>query len=84
MEISCSFIYRDKKKNNVNLNRQMMGSFRCFLNDCELKEIYLHGRCYTWSNEWETPTLLKLERVFFTVSCEELHISSSLTVPHSL
>jgi hypothetical protein len=77
-------IYRDEDNNNGHLDRRMMGRFRRFLNGCELKEVYLNGRCYTWSNEWETPTLLKLERVFFTVSCEELHISSSLTVPHSL
>jgi glutathionyl-hydroquinone reductase len=44
-----------------------MGRFHSFLNDCELKEIYLHGRRYTWSNERETPTLVRLDRVFVTV-----------------
>jgi hypothetical protein len=72
----------------------MMGRFRRFLNDSELKEIYLHGRCYTWSNEqeeiylhgrsytWsndqEVPTLVRLDRVFVTVGCEELQSSCSL------
>jgi hypothetical protein len=42
----------------------MMGRFRCFLNDGELKEIYLHGHRYTWSNERITTTLVKLDRVF--------------------
>jgi hypothetical protein len=51
----------------------MMGRFRWFLNDCELKEVYLHGRRYTWSNERETPTLVRLDRVFVTVAWEELH-----------
>jgi hypothetical protein len=56
----------------------MMGRFRCFLNDCELKEIYLHGRRYTWSNEQEVPTLVRLDRVFVTVDWEELQSSCSL------
>jgi hypothetical protein len=71
-------IYRDENKNNGNLNRRMMGRFRRFLNDCELKEIYLHGRRYTWSNERQTPTLVRLDRVFVTATWEELHSSCSL------
>jgi hypothetical protein len=71
-------IYRDEDKNNGNLNRRMMGRFRRFLNDCELKEIYLHGRRYTWSNERQTPTLVRLDRVFVTTAWEELHNSCSL------
>lgn len=73
-----NMIYRDEDKNNGNLNRRMMGRFRRFLNDCELKEIYLHGRCYTWSNERQTPTLVRLDRVFVTAAWEELHSSCSL------
>ena len=73
-----NMIYRDEDKNNGNLNRRMMRRFRRFLNDSELKEIYLHGRRYTWSNERETPTLVRLDRVFVTASWEELHQSCSL------
>ena len=73
-----NMIYRDEDKNNGNLNRRMMGRFRRFLNDSELKEIYLHGRRYTWSNEREVPTLVRLDRVFVTVSWEELHASCCL------
>jgi hypothetical protein len=71
-------IYRDEDKNHGNLNRRMMGRFRRFLNDCELKEIYLHERRYTWSNERETPTLVWLDWVFVTVAWEELHNSCTL------
>ncbi|XP_071679058.1 uncharacterized protein [Lolium perenne] len=70
--------HRVEDKNNGNLDRRMVGRFRRFLNDCELKEIYLHGRRYTWSNERETPTLVRLDRVFVTVAWEELHCSCSL------
>jgi hypothetical protein len=42
-----------------------MGRFIRFLNDCELKEIYLHGRRYTLSKdkEREAPTLVRLVMV---------------------
>jgi len=56
----------------------MMGRFRRFLNVCELKEVYLHGRRYTWSNERENPTLVRLDRVFVTAGWEELYNSCSL------
>jgi hypothetical protein len=71
-------IYRDEDKNNGNLHRRMMGRFRRFLNDSELKEIYLHGRRYTWSNERETPTLVWLDRVFVSVDWEELYSGCTL------
>jgi hypothetical protein len=41
-------IYCDEDKSNDNLHRRMMGRFRRFLNECELKEIYLHDKWYTW------------------------------------
>uniref|UniRef100_A0A453NBU0 DUF4283 domain-containing protein n=3 Tax=Aegilops tauschii subsp. strangulata TaxID=200361 RepID=A0A453NBU0_AEGTS len=44
-------ILRDEDKNNGNLNRRMMGRFRCLVNDLALKEVYLNGRRFTWSNE---------------------------------
>jgi hypothetical protein len=56
----------------------MMGRFRRFINDCELKELYLHGRRYTLSNERENPTLVRLDRVFCIVGWEGLHPSCSL------
>lgn len=59
-------IYSSEDKNNDNLNRDMMGLFRSFVNDFDLKEIPLIGRRYTWSNEREAPTLIKLDRVLCT------------------
>jgi hypothetical protein len=50
----------------------MMGRFRRFVNDYELKEIVLLGRRYTWSNEREAPTLLKLDRVLCTTDWEDM------------
>ena len=41
-----------------------MRTFRQFLDDMELQELHLKGRRYTWSNERECPTLVRLDRVF--------------------
>ncbi|XBI55934.1 hypothetical protein VPH35_037635 [Triticum aestivum] len=50
-----NLIYRDEDKNNGNINRRMMGRFRRVINDLALKEVYLNGRRYTWSNEQTRP-----------------------------
>ena len=46
-----NLIYRATDKNNRNLNLRLMRSFRRTLNFCELKEIHLQNRKFTWSNE---------------------------------
>jgi len=59
-------------KNNGNLNRAMMGRFCRLINDLKLKEITLQGRKYTWSNQQDTPTLVKLDRVLCSSEWEDL------------
>jgi hypothetical protein len=46
------------------LNRRMMSRFRQLIDEVELQELYLKGRLYTWSNERDSPTLERLDRVF--------------------
>jgi hypothetical protein len=41
-----------------------MGKFRTTIDDCELLEICLHNRKFTWSNKRENPTLVRLDRAF--------------------
>lgn len=67
-----NLIYKDEDKNNTNYNRAMMGRFRRLINDLSLKEVPLLGRKFTWSNQQESPTLVKLDRVFCPVDWEEL------------
>ena len=43
-------------KNNANINRRSLASFRCFISDQELKDLHLFGRSFTWSNERASPT----------------------------
>ncbi|GJN04425.1 hypothetical protein PR202_ga21973 [Eleusine coracana subsp. coracana] len=71
--VNFNMIYSSKDKNNDNLNRAMMGQFRWFLNDFDLKEIPLIGYRYTWSNEREAPTLVKLDRVLCTADWEAMY-----------
>jgi hypothetical protein len=73
-----NMIYQAADKNNANLNRALMGRFRRFLDDCLLKEIPLHGRKFTWSNERSSPTLVRLDRVFCCNDWEDFFPNSLL------
>lgn len=59
-----NLIYKASDKNNLNLNRRLMGKFRAALDSCELMEICLQNRRFTWSNERQNPTMVKLDRAF--------------------
>ena len=59
-----NLIYRARDKNNRNLNLGRMRQFRATLSRCELREIHLQNRKFTWSNERRNPTLVRLDRVF--------------------
>jgi len=67
-----NLITSEEDKNNGNLNRAMMGRFCRLINDLELKELSLHGRKFTWSNQQDLPTLVKLDRVFCSTKWEQL------------
>jgi hypothetical protein len=57
-------IYQASDKNNLNLNRRLMGTFKNTLNNCELFEFNFQNRKFTWSNERENPSLVRLDKVF--------------------
>ena len=65
-----NMILNANEKNNVNLNRSMMRRFRMFVDNNELKEIYMHGRRFTWSNEREQVVMTKIGRVLVSVEWE--------------
>ena len=48
-------IYLAQDKNNTNLNRRLMGSFKATIDELGLKEINLNGRRFTWTNEQANP-----------------------------
>ena len=81
-------IYKSEDKNNSNVNRALLGNFRDLINSLDLKEIPLNGRRFTWSNQRENPTLVKLDHVFCSTCWEEafpdcfLYSSASETSDH--
>ena len=60
-------------KNNARINRRNMNRFRRLVDSLELRDIHLHGRTYTWSNEHTNPTLVRLGRILTSVDWEELY-----------
>jgi endonuclease/exonuclease/phosphatase family metal-dependent hydrolase len=68
-----NLICRAEDKNNANYNRAMMGRFRRLIDDLALKDVPLHGRKFTWSNQHASLTLVRLDRVLSTVDWEEIY-----------
>jgi exonuclease III len=64
-----NLIFRDEDKNNLNINRAMMGRFRRCINDLSIKDIDLLGRKYTWSGA--NNVQVRLDRVFCSSDWEE-------------
>lgn len=73
-----NLIYRAADKNNSRLNTRMMSLFREAISDCELKEIPLQNRHFTWSNEQQNPTLVRLDRMFCNTEGDALFASHAL------
>ena len=67
-----NLITSSEDKNNGNINRAMMGRFRRLINDLELRDLPLQRRKYTWSNQQDKPTLVKLDRALCSSECEQL------------
>ena len=71
-------ILRAEDKNNTNLDRSTMSKFREFVNRQNLKELYMHGRRYTWSNGRASPTMTRIDRALASVDWDLLFPDSSL------
>ena len=62
-----NLILEEEDKNNARVNRRMMRAFRDTVATLQLLDIHLHGRRYTWSNERQSPTLVRLDRVLVSL-----------------
>lgn len=71
-------IYRATDKNNNCLNLCSMRCFQCLLDDCQLQELYLHGRLYTSTNERQRATLERIDRAFALIDWLETFPSHHL------
>ncbi|XP_073355257.1 uncharacterized protein [Aegilops tauschii subsp. strangulata] len=66
-------------KNNDVINRRMIARFRNKANQLEVKEMYLNGRKFTWSNERQRPTMEKIDHVFTTNCWDDAYPAALLT-----
>ena len=68
-----NLLVNPEDKNKATLNTPMMARFRALLNRLELKELYINGRWYKWSNERRNPTMEKIHHIFVSNSWEDIH-----------
>lgn len=68
-----NMILSAEEKNNCNLNRAVMNRFINFTQRHELNDTYLHGRLFTWSNERDTPTMTRIDKVLASVDWDLVH-----------
>jgi hypothetical protein len=50
-----------------------LANFRHTVQALELQDLHLHGRTFTWSNEREHPTLVRLDRVLVSLDWDTEH-----------
>jgi hypothetical protein len=55
-----------------------MHRFCHLIDDCQLDELYLHGRLYTWTNKIQRPTLERIDHAFALVDWIEAFPSHHL------
>ncbi|XP_066373246.1 uncharacterized protein [Miscanthus floridulus] len=65
-------------KNNERIDRANLRRFRRTVATLELQDLHLHGRCFTWSNERENPTLVRLDRVLVSLDWENMFPNAHL------
>lgn len=66
-----NLILDEADKSNARVNRRTMRRFRQTVANLQLLDIHLHGRRYTWSNERDQPTLVRLDCVLASLEWEE-------------
>jgi hypothetical protein len=67
-----------EEKNNDRLNIFMMTRLNKFVQEHEIKDLYLHGRRFTWISEREVPTLTRIDRAIASVDWDLMHPDSIL------
>lgn len=65
-----NMIYQAGDRSNGRLHRRQICRFRRLLSDLELKQLHLHGRLFTWSNERTHRTLERIDRIFISLDWE--------------
>lgn len=62
-----NLILNEADKNNDRINCANLRRFRRTVASLGLQDVHLQGRCFTWSNERDSPTLVRLDRVLVSL-----------------
>ncbi|CAD6209316.1 unnamed protein product [Miscanthus lutarioriparius] len=73
-----NLILNEADKSNERIDRTNLRRFRRTVAALELQDLHLHGRCFTWSNEREHPTLVRLDRVLVSIDWDTLFPNAHL------
>jgi exonuclease III len=73
-----NIILHDTDKNKPRVNISWMRKFKSVLDASYLREIKLVGRRFTWSNEQDDPTLVRLDRAFCNSEWDDMHPAAKL------
>ena len=73
-----NLILNEADKSNDKVDRANLRRFRRTVAALELQDLHLHERCFTWSNEHENPTLVRLDRVLVSLDWDTLFPNTHL------
>lgn len=69
-----NLIWNNNERNQGQGDPRLMTLFNYFIGDLQLREIFISGVKFTWSNKQQQPTLIKLDRILAS-SCWDIHYS---------
>ena len=64
-----NIIRRSSEKSNNRFNDRWPFLFSACIESLDLRELELFGRCFTWANSLEMPTIERLDRVLMSTEC---------------
>ncbi|KAM0840272.1 hypothetical protein ACQ4PT_059782 [Festuca glaucescens] len=73
-----NLITKASDKNNLNINRCLIGKFRAARDFLELKDMRMDGCRCTWSNSQADPVLTKIDHVFFSAGWDVAFLDAYL------
>lgn len=73
-----NLILNEADKSNDRIDRANLRRFRRTVAELQLQDMHLHGRYYTWSNERDCPTLVRLDRVLISIDWDEMFPTAHL------
>jgi exonuclease III len=73
-----NLILNDADKKSQRMDRANLRRFRRTVVELQPQDLHLHGRCFTWSNERERSTLVRLDHVLASIDWDEMFPNSHL------